>query len=157
MGYISDIRNKVGHDPIFMPSAGGCIYKDGNILLQKRTDSGEWALHGGCLELGDTFYQALVRELKEEINIDVKKATPIAILSGKKENHIYPNEDETYGIDMVFMVDEYEGIPTPDNIEVSDLKWFPLDNLPENLHEPDINFFPILRNYLENKGFVVDW
>ena len=156
MGYISDIRNKVGNDPIFMPSSGGCIYKDGKILLQKRKDDGEWAFHGGCLELGETFYQCLVRELKEELNIDIKKATPIGVLSGQKENHIYPNGDEIFGIDMVYMIDEFEGVPTPDNDEVVDLKWFSMENLPENIHKPDVNFIPLVRNYLNHNGFVVD-
>ena len=31
MSYISDIRKKVGHDPVFMPFSCGVIIKDNNI------------------------------------------------------------------------------------------------------------------------------
>ena len=78
------------------------------------------------------------------------------MLSGQKENHIYPNGDEIFGIDMVYMIDEFEGVPTPDNDEVVDLKWFSMEDLPENIHKPDVNFIPIVRNYLNHNSFVVD-
>ena len=69
MSYISDIRKKVGNDPVFMPLASGIIMENNKILLQKRTDDGTWAFHGGCLELGETFEEALKREIKEELNV----------------------------------------------------------------------------------------
>ncbi len=54
--YIKDIREKIGHDMIFMPAAGAILYKDGKILLQQRQDNGKWAIHGGAMELGETFF-----------------------------------------------------------------------------------------------------
>ena len=155
MGYISDIRKKVGNDAIFMPSAGGCFYKEGKILLQKRKDDGTWAFHGGCLELGETFYEALVRELKEELNVDVKKATPIGVLSGKSEHHIYPNGDEIFGLDAIFLIEEYDGEPTPDNDEVSEVKWFSLDELPDNMHYPDLYFVDVIKTYINNQELTI--
>ena len=65
--YIKDIREKIGHDAVFMPAVGAVIYENGKILLQKRQDDGKWATHGGCMELGETYLQTLERELKEEI------------------------------------------------------------------------------------------
>jgi len=32
--YIKDLREKIGHDPIFMPATGAIIYKNGKVLLQ---------------------------------------------------------------------------------------------------------------------------
>ena len=48
--YIKDLREKIGHDPIFMPATGAIIYKNGKVLLQKRSDNGKWATHGGAIE-----------------------------------------------------------------------------------------------------------
>lgn len=53
--YIRYIREKVGHDLIFLNFAGGIIYNEQNeILLQKRGDRNEWGLPGGAMELGES-------------------------------------------------------------------------------------------------------
>ena len=51
--------------------------KDGKILIVKRhpksrTDPEMWELPGGKVEKGEFFVDALVREIKEETNLDVK-------------------------------------------------------------------------------------
>ncbi|HEX6969579.1 MAG TPA: NUDIX domain-containing protein [Micromonosporaceae bacterium] len=38
----------------------------GRILLQQRADSGNWALPGGAMNIGETLAQAVIREVKEE-------------------------------------------------------------------------------------------
>lgn len=138
MGYISDIRKKVGHDAIFMPSAGCGIIKNGKILLQKRVDNGKWATHGGSLELGETFLDAVKREIKEELNIEIINPELVNIYSGDKMHFVYPNNDEVFIIAAIYLVKEYEGELKPDYEEVSEVKWFDIDNLPDNLHQPDI-------------------
>ena len=53
--YIKDIRKKIGHQPIIMSGVGLIICKDNKILLQKRADNEEWGIHGGAMELGETY------------------------------------------------------------------------------------------------------
>ena len=48
---------------------------NGEVLLLKRhfksrTDAGKWELPGGKVEIGEFFTDALVREIKEETNLD---------------------------------------------------------------------------------------
>ncbi len=47
----------------------------GKVLLQQRSDDvpqpGKWSLFGGSVEAGETPEQALVREIKEELNYDL--------------------------------------------------------------------------------------
>lgn len=61
-------------------AVGVVIRPDGSLLLGQRPDgkpyAGWWELPGGKLEPGETVLQALSRELKEEIDIDVTAATP---------------------------------------------------------------------------------
>lgn len=50
---------------------------NGEILIVKRhhkcrTDAGKWELPGGKVEKGESFDDALVREIKEETNLDSK-------------------------------------------------------------------------------------
>ena len=44
MGYIFDIRKKLGHDPIILTGAGVVLVNDKKeILLGRRADNGYWA------------------------------------------------------------------------------------------------------------------
>ena len=65
----------------FIDVAVGIILRaDGQILLgQRPTDKawpGWWELPGGKIEAGETVQQALVRELMEELGIEVTESTP---------------------------------------------------------------------------------
>jgi len=44
----------------------------GRVLLLRRTDSGNWALPGGALELGESLTECAVREVLEETGLEVE-------------------------------------------------------------------------------------
>ena len=64
--------------PEIFVAAGLILKPDGSLLLGQRPADkpwpGWWELPGGKIEPGETVLQALVRELKEEIDIDVTEA-----------------------------------------------------------------------------------
>ncbi len=153
--YIKNIRQKIGHDAIFCPGSGAVVYKQGKVLLQKRADNGKWSIHGGALELGENYAQALERELKEEINIKPIDPQLIGIYSGKDFYFEYPNGDKIYDSLCVFLVEEYEGNLQMDNEEVTDLQWFEIENLPEQLDNGDRLILKDFKNYLQNKIIVI--
>jgi ADP-ribose pyrophosphatase YjhB (NUDIX family) len=43
----------------------------GRILLIQRADNGRWAMPGGAAEVGETPSEAVVREVREETQLDV--------------------------------------------------------------------------------------
>lgn len=54
---------------------GAIIVQDGKILLAKRGSEpgkGKWSVPGGLVELGEKVEKAVVREVKEETNLDVE-------------------------------------------------------------------------------------
>jgi 8-oxo-dGTP pyrophosphatase MutT (NUDIX family) len=53
----------------------------GEVLLQRRTDNGLWALPGGGIELGESVAQALVREVREETGLDVEPVALVGVYS----------------------------------------------------------------------------
>jgi ADP-ribose pyrophosphatase YjhB (NUDIX family) len=61
------------------------------ILLQRRSDSGNWALPGGAMDIGETFAQSVVREVKEETGFDVRIERIIGVYSDP--GHVFAYED----------------------------------------------------------------
>ena len=55
--------------------AAGVIIKDNQILLMHRRKNGQeyWVVPGGKVEEGETSDQAVKREIKEELNLDVTR------------------------------------------------------------------------------------
>jgi mutator protein MutT len=135
--YVKSMREHIGHGPLLLVAAGAIVYKDSKILLQRRADDGTWAIHGGCLELGETVEETARRELKEEIGIIPTKLEFYKIFSGEDMHYICTSEDEVYAIIVIFLCDEYEGELKPDYDEVLEIKWFDVDNLPENINAQD--------------------
>lgn len=62
----------------------------GEILVAKRADhkhlGGMWEFPGGKVENGESQYQALKREIKEEINFDLKEAKQLIITTHTYES-----------------------------------------------------------------------
>ena len=70
--YIKFIREKVGHESIFLNFSAACIRNSkGEILLQNRGDNRGWGFPGGALEIGESYDEAVVREVREETGIDI--------------------------------------------------------------------------------------
>ncbi len=153
--YIKDIRQKIGHAPIFCPGSGAVIYQNGKILLQKRADNGKWSIHGGAVELGETYLQALERELKEEINVKPIAPELMGIYSGKDFYFEYPNGDQIYDSLCVFLVEKYEGNLQQDNEEVTDLQWFAMEDLPEQLDNSDGLIINDFKKFLKSRKVIV--
>ena len=115
------------------------VNDDGQILLQSRADRDEWGLPGGCQELGETFEEVVIREVKEETNLDVKEEDLklIKVVSGMGRRSSYPNGDVVINNTILYLVDKYSGTLRW-NSESKDMKFFDLDKLPRNQHDPDL-------------------
>lgn len=60
---------------------GGVVVREGRVLLIRRGKEplyGRWVVPGGTVELGETLQQALVREMREETDLEVE---PLEVLS----------------------------------------------------------------------------
>lgn len=135
-GYVKTMRSIIGKMPLLICGASVIIIRNGYILLQKRKDNGCWGYHGGCLELGECLEDTAKRELYEETGLKVNSMKLFGVFSGLDLHYIYPNGDEVYNVDTVYICDDFEGELCLDKEEVLELKWFSFDNLPENLSPP---------------------
>lgn len=133
-GYIMDLRKKVGHVPMVIACASVIIFdRSRGILLQKRKDNGQWCYHGGSIEPGETAYEAASRECFEEIGLTPDEMTLYTVASGEEQHFFYPNGDEVYIIDSVFVCYHFSGEIKLEESEVVDARWFALDQLPEQI------------------------
>ncbi len=138
MSYIGEMRKFVGHAPIMCVAAMGILYdEDRGLLLEKRTDTGEYCVPGGAIELGESLEEALRREVKEETNLDISNPKLFDI---KANVHmVYPNGDEVYYTDVVYVVNEFSGQLKPD-AESTALAFFDISNLPDNIMPTQIGY-----------------
>ncbi len=122
---------KIGKDYIGV-GVGAFILNDNNeLLLQKRAVPAEkdhWCIPGGRLEMFETLENAVVREAKEETDLDIEVLKLMGVC-----DHIIKEED-AHWIATSYLCRIKNGEPKimePD--KASDMKWFSLDKLPENL------------------------
>ena len=149
MGYVSDIRKKIGHDKLILVGAGIIIYKDGKILLQMRNDNGCWAIHGGAVEIGEVVEEAAKRELLEETGLTANSLELFGVYSGEDRFFTYPNGDEVYMIGVVYVCKDFSGDLVMETDELSDLKWFDINALPEGIHPPNKRLLQDFSDYIK--------
>ena len=103
------------------------IFKDNKILLVHE-NNGTWSLPGGWCDVLESVKSNTIKEVKEEAGLDVKATKIIAVQDRNKHNQpIY-----AYGVCKIFVMCESIGGEFKENIETTEMKYFALDELPEN-------------------------
>jgi mutator protein MutT len=134
MGYIEEIRAKVGNMPIILNSSGAIIRNSsGHILLVHRNDTDNWGIPGGYMEVGETFEDTINREIREELGIKVINVSFLEILSGPEYYHEYPNGDMVYSVIALFEAQIVDGKINIDNQEINNAKFFSLESIPKQI------------------------
>ncbi|MFC1680224.1 8-oxo-dGTP diphosphatase MutT [Pseudomonadota bacterium] len=121
--------------------AGVLTNSSGEVLINQRSQpaqfDGQWEFPGGKIEPGETLHQALARELKEELGIEVLASTHLISIT-----HDYPHATVQLNVRNVT---EYTGTPT--GAEGQAIQWVQPDDLFE------VNFLeangPIIEAVLE--------
>lgn len=158
LSYILRLRNALKSEfrnmPLFQNgSAIIVLNNEKKILLQKRTDRPLWCLPGGLQELGETFEEVAIRELNEETGLiaEEKDLIFLGVFSGEKRKNCYANGDIVYNNTVLYAVKNYSGqlnsgySELVDNgfsfefqKESSELKFYDLNNLPNNIMDKDL-------------------
>ena len=131
--------------PLLLVVAAALVDVDGRVLLCKRPEgkpmAGLWEFPGGKLHDGETPEQALVRELKEELDIDTRGSclAPLAFAS-----HSY---DDVQLLMPLFVCRVWQGTPQPR--EGQSLAWVRPARLGDYAMPPaDEPLVALIRDYL---------
>lgn len=111
------------------------------VLLQRRGDDGNWCIPGGAVEPGETIEEAAMREVFEETALIVDKMELFNIYSGQSQHHIYPDGNEFYFANTVFICTEFHGDMRIDEVESKELRFFEIDSIPGNVSSSNIPVF----------------
>ncbi|SFC30135.1 ADP-ribose pyrophosphatase YjhB, NUDIX family [Alkalibacterium subtropicum] len=134
MDYVEALREKIGHDAVILNGSVAFILdQNGEVLLQQRPDK-SWGLPGGLMELGESFEETLIREVKEETNLTIKTYQFVDILSGRDFFVRLANGDEYYSVTALYHVTDFDGTLKADSDESMQLKFFPFNNVPEHMN-----------------------
>lgn len=102
---------------------------DNRVFLVRHTYVSGWYLPGGGVEVGQTFCEAMVRELMEEGRIEVLGEP--ALLGVYLNSHVSPRDHVA-----VYVVREFRQDRAPEpNREIAETGFFALDSLPADTTE----------------------
>lgn len=133
MEYIHFLRSKVGTAPLLLAGAAVALLdEEDRILLQRRTDTGNWGLAGGLMEPGESPEETARREVLEETGLHIGNLELITVLSGREFYTELPNGDRFYPVTVIYLSrDIRDGRLHADGTEGGDVRYFRPDHLPE--------------------------
>jgi ADP-ribose pyrophosphatase YjhB (NUDIX family) len=108
--------------------------KRNSVLLHLRNDKPMWSLPGGPPDFGESFADCIIREVKEETGLDVEIVRLIGVYSEPKYwIFSYPDGNKAHAFAAAFECRVVSGELVPNMIDSLEVKWFPVDDLPNNL------------------------
>ena len=119
------------------------------LLLRKNgPEAGYWTIPGGAVEWFETCHDAIKRECREELGLEIEVDRLLAVV-----DHIV-KEDRTHWVSMEYLVRVEAGFATNrETKENEDLKWFSLSALPARITEPTRE---AVRSYLQMLGREIE-
>jgi 8-oxo-dGTP pyrophosphatase MutT (NUDIX family) len=106
-----------------VPACGVLAADDaGRVLLQRRRDTGQWAIPMGKQELGETPSQCAIRETLKETGVLTELTGILGVYSDPAHIVAYSDGEIRQEWELIFLGRPVSGTPTG-NDEASDVRW----------------------------------
>ena len=127
--FVLDLRERVGHDSLWLSTAIGAVLDSGGrVLLGRRADVGVWTLPGGIIDPGEQPADAAAREIFEETGV---LAVPETLTSISVSPPVtYRNGDRVQYLEYCFRCRLAGGEARVNDGELSEVGWHALEDLP---------------------------
>lgn len=116
-----------------IPKVGvGAVILDENnrillVLRKKSPEAGCWSLPGGKVEYMETVENAVIREINEELGIDIVIERLLCVT-----NHIIQSEN-VHWVAPTFVAHIVNGkVQNKEPHALQEVQWFPIDDIPDN-------------------------
>ena len=127
--YVVRLREKIGHELLLLPGVCGIVLDDGGrVLLNRRADTGQWAVLGGTPEPGEEPADAVVREVLEETGVRVVPERITGVYTTPRIT--LPNFDQVQYVVTAFRCRPVGGDPHVNDDESLEVHYFEVDDLP---------------------------
>ncbi len=126
--FVLRLRERLGHDLLWLSGATAVVVSDDRILLVQRADNGRWAPVSGVIDPGEHPERTAVREVLEEAGVTCEVQALVWV--NVTEPITYPNGDVSQYLDLTYRCRYLSGDPYAADDESLDARWFPSDGLP---------------------------
>jgi ADP-ribose pyrophosphatase YjhB (NUDIX family) len=131
-----------------VPAASAIVVNDaGEILLQKRSDTGQWAIPGGALEIGESIAETIAREVREETGLEVRVERITGVYSDPRHIVEFGDGEVRQQFSVCFLCRVVGGELAPGD-EATDAAFFGVEDLPTLDVHPSIRLR--IDHYLSN-------
>ncbi|MDT0304331.1 NUDIX domain-containing protein [Streptomonospora wellingtoniae] len=134
-------RTEYYHDPsapkanTLIPASNLLVADDrGAILLQRRRDTGQWALPGGAQDIGESPAQCAIRECEEETGVIAEVTGFLGVFSDPRHIVAYTDGEIRQQFEVAYIGHPIGGAPRV-NDESDGVEWV----LPDHLDDFDIH------------------
>jgi len=153
-------RVEYWNDPVapkpnsLVPACGILAVDDlGRVLLQRRRDTGQWAIPMGKQELGETPSQCAIRETQEETGVLTEITGILGVYSDPRHIVAYTDGEIRQEWELILLGRPVSGSPAV-NDEASDVRWVAVADLESlDIHPTQ---WRQLRDWLNGSGPHVD-
>ena len=127
--FVLEIRQMIGHHPMWLPGVTAVVLRGDEILLVKRADNGAWTPITGIPEPGEEPAVSAAREALEEtgVVVSVDRLASTSVMA----DVVHANGDRASYLDLTFACTYVSGEAHVADDESVDVRWFPSDGLPE--------------------------
>lgn len=140
--YIGSLRKLVGNEKLILVTSSVLVMNEKKEILLQKTDDGFWGVPGGYMNLGESVQDTAHRNITGKSGLILNKLELFGIYSGSDKDFTLENGDEVSIVKTLFKCKDFTG-----TLNNSDMKFFPIKNLPDNvLHRQHYIFRDLKRN-----------
>ncbi len=180
-GYVKWLRDRVGHQLIYLVYATILVFDDvGRLLVQRRYDFDWLGVPGGALEPGEGLRACAERETFEETGLRVEVERLVGVFSHPDYNLLYPNGDHVQQWTACVVARPISGALHADGGETLGVSWMAVEEAlpqfpvayqamvraalasphdaalePVYTREPLMPHFPVLRQHLQHDPVIL--